>query len=137
MSARTILNPPLINELSGLFDGTSSPEVLSLTASGDISGSTITGAELIVSSEFGNVDITSTPSGLSVSSGLTVSVGNITAPAGNISCATGTMSAQTITVNNNITITSTGTIQFGGPGAVLSIDAQGQLLWNGAVITTA
>jgi hypothetical protein len=34
MSARTILNPPLINELNGIFDGSTAIEVASITTGG-------------------------------------------------------------------------------------------------------
>jgi hypothetical protein len=35
MSARTILNPPLTNELNGLFDGTTAIDVSDITITGD------------------------------------------------------------------------------------------------------
>jgi len=91
MSARTILNPPLINELNGLFDGTS-----------DITASTITATDYVVLGTNGGINAV-----LECSTSNTVQVGNISggAPAGNIRCA-GITATGTITASGTITATT-------------------------------
>jgi len=133
MSARTILNPPLLNELNDLFNGsgTSSITASSITATDGISieagglvvsagGSTITAGDLTLAT--GNItalagDIAAagslTAGGLSVDTAtvngtvfteiLTASTGDITATDGNIVATNGSITAGT-------TITASGTI---------------------------
>jgi hypothetical protein len=100
MSARTILNPPIINELNSLFDGSGTITVSTLTATDTITadgGLGVSGGLVIESggSTISSGDLTLATGDISLDTGsITATAGDITTTDGNISCASGTMTAQ-------------------------------------------
>jgi hypothetical protein len=80
MSARTILIPPLLNELNDLLNGTGTSDITAST----ITASTITATDYVVLGTTGGINAV-----LECTATNTVQVGNVSggAPAGNISCA--------------------------------------------------
>jgi hypothetical protein len=136
MSARTILNPPLINELSGLFDGTSSPDVLSLTASSNITCNALVASEAISAgttiSATGNISTEGaiTAGGAITASGAITSSGTMTAQifAGGIAMVIGTLAFPELAPDGAGTPTDIEIANFVGSGTsayVISNNSQG------------
>ena len=92
MSARTILNPPLINELNGLFDGTTSIDVLSIESATTISAD-------------GDIGTAANMSCVSLSASGTISADGDIGTAANVSCvslsASGNITANEFIVDGN------------------------------------
>jgi len=126
MSARTILNPPLINELNDLFNG---------TGTSDITASTITATEFIVDGNSSTVTPTITTN---VSSNIVLSTAaasgmTLSSPSGN---ATFTPGASGVSVNSGITA-STFTTSVAGTSTFDNVETTGTITCGSGITASS